>query len=209
MRIGFVVNDPTELSVDQTTTLLIAAARRRAHRVFVCGIGDLSATEDEGLHARGWTLGATEPTDLVHELSLSARLTEALGDSDLVVVRTNPGRDTARRAEHVAALCLLARLERGGVRVINSPRGLFRALTKLSLLDLPAALRPRTLVTRDRDAIMRFVEQEGGRAVIKPLDGTRGRDVFVLESPKSGANSNQIIEVVLRQGYAMVQEFVP
>jgi len=104
---------------------------------------------------------------------------------------------------------MLERVAEQGVRVINGPRGLSRALTKLSLLDLPRKLRPRTLVTRDPAAIERFVDSEPTKAVIKPLDGTRGLDVFVLGEGSGGANRRQIIEVVLRRGYAMVQEFVP
>jgi glutathione synthase len=109
----------------------------------------------------------------------------------------------------MAALRLLERLEDRGIPVINRPRGLCRALTKLSLLELPPSLRPRTLVTRDPSAIERFLEEQRDRVVIKPLDGTRGMDVFVLERTGSRANTKQIIDVVLRRGYAMVQEFVP
>jgi glutathione synthase len=64
-------------------------------------------------------------------------------------------------------------------------------------------------VTRNAGAIESFIADEGGRAVIKPLEGTRGRDVFVLEAGGSQSNTNQIIDVVLRQGYAVVQEVVP
>jgi glutathione synthase len=132
-----------------------------------------------------------------------------LDEQDLCIIRTNPGRDEARRAEHVGSLRLLERVEEQGVRVINGPRGLSRALTKLSLLELPQSLRPRTLVTRDVGAIERFLAEEPAKAVIKPLDGTRGADVFVLDESGCDANRKQIIEVVLRRGYAMVQEFVP
>ncbi|MGB3051783.1 MAG: hypothetical protein WBB42_12340 [Polyangiales bacterium] len=208
MRIAFVVNDRREPSVEQTTTLLIHAALRRGHEVLVCGVGDLSATEDGRLFAQGCTPSGSEPAGLVVQLSSDKASRKSLDDYDLCIVRTNPGRDEPRRAQHVAALRLLERLDERQVRVINSPRGLSRALTKLSLLDLPSSLRPRTLVTRDPAAIEQFLERESARIVIKPLDGTRGRDVFALEPGESRANTKQI-EVVLRQGYAMVQEFVP
>ncbi|MDH4282647.1 MAG: hypothetical protein OEV36_08350 [Myxococcales bacterium] len=208
MRIGFVVNDRREPSVEQTTTLLIGAALRRGHEVLVCGVGDLSSTDDGRLFARGCVPEESEIAALVRQLSSGETTIRALDEHDLCIVRTNPGRDEARRAQHVAALRLLERLEEHGARVINSPRGLGRALTKLSLLELSASLRPRTLVTHDVADIERFLEQESERIVIKPLDGTRGKDVFVLERTGSRANMKQIIDVVLRQGYAMVQEFV-
>lgn len=209
MRIGFVVNERHEPSIEQTTTLLICAALRRGHEVLVFGVGDLSSLDDGRLFALGCTPTASGPADLVLQLSSDKASRRSLDDYDLCIVRTNPGRDESRRAQHVAALRLLESLDERRVRVINSPRGLSRALTKLSLLGLPASLRPRTLVTRDPAAIEQFIEQESARVVIKPLEGTRGRDVFALEPTGSRANMKQIIDVVLRQGYAMVQEFVP
>ena len=209
MQIGFVVNDRREPSVEQTTTLLICAALRRGHEVLVFGVGDLSSGEDGRLFAQGCAPTENDPAGLVSQLSSGNASRQSLEDHDLCIVRTNPGRDASRRAQHVAALRFLERLDERRVRVINSPRGLSRALTKLSLLDLPPSLTPRTLVTRDPAAIERFLEQESARIVVKPLDGTRGRDVFSLDPGGSRANTRQIIDVVLRQGYAMVQEFVP
>lgn len=209
MRFGFVVNDRREPSEEQTTTLLISAARRRGHEVLVCGVGDLSLNEDGTLLANACLVSESDPVAVAHQLSNDGASCEALDEQDLCVVRTNPARDDSHRTAHVAALRLLVGLEERGVRVINDPRGLTRALTKLSLLEIPAAFRPRTLVTRDAAAIERFLEQESARIVIKPLEGTRGRDVFMLEPSRSQSNTRQIIDVVLRQGYAMVQEFVP
>ncbi len=209
MRIAFVVNEPPALGAEQTTTLLIGAALRRGHDVLVLGVGDLSLTNDGRVLASGCQPRESGRQALVRELATAAPTTHLLDDCDLCVARTNPGRDGPRASQHVAALRLLERLVDRGGRVVNHPRGLSRAQTKLSLLELPSDLRPRTLVTRDRDAIERFVSEQGGRAVIKPLEGTRGRDVFVLETGESRANTNQIIDVVLRQGYAVVQELVP
>jgi len=209
MRIGFVVNDRRGPSVEQTTTLLICAALRRGHEVMVCGVGDLTCTEDGRSFARGSAPKQSDRSALVQELASGEAARHRLDEQDLVIIRTNPGRDESRRPQHIAALRMLETLEERGVRVINSPRGLSRALTKLSLFEVPARLRPRTLVTRDPVAIEEFLDQESTRIVIKPLDGTHGRDVFVLERTGSRANTKQIIDVVLRQGYAMVQEFVP
>lgn len=208
MRIAFVVNDRREPSAEQTTTLLMGAAVRRGHEVFVCGVGDLTENQHGTLVAAGSVLQAGEAPKIADQLNASEASTRAIEESALCVVRTNPGRDEQHRAQHVAALRLLERLEERGVRVINHPRGLSRALTKLSLLDIPEELRPRTLITRDVAEIVHFVERQPGSAVIKPLEGTRGRDVFVLDNGGAGANLRQIIDVVLRQGYAVVQEFV-
>lgn len=208
MRIAFVVNERREPSAEQTTTLLMQAAMERGHHVFVCGVGDLTEAERGELSASGCAPERGSAVPLLEQLATSATTRQVLDECDLCVVRTNPGRDEGRRAQHLAALRMLERLDERGVRVINRPHGLSRALTKLSLLDLPLALRPVTIVTRDPEEIAQFVRRQPGRSVIKPLEGTRGRDVFVLGSQGSDLNAKQIIDVVLRQGYAVVQEFV-
>ncbi len=210
MRVGFLVNAPGELVSTQTTTLLVAAARRQAHDVALFGVTDLEIEPDDRVIGRAVCPHEAETEAVASELRGSpaeARCT--LDELDLLVVRTNPGRDHARRPDHLAALGILAQLEERGVPIVNRPRGLFRALSKLSLLELPANLRPRTLVTRDPEAIERFVEAEPGRSVIKPLDGSRGRDVFLLDPVNPSLNLRAIVDVVLRGGYAMAQEFVP
>ena len=208
MNIGFLVNERTELGAEQTTTLMMAAAARRRHRVFVFGVADLSLDSGGRVLASGCVIDEGAPKDLVEQVRIAPSVSSALQDHDLTIVRTNPGRDEARLSLHLACLRMLERAVEEGVPVVNGPRGLWRALTKLSLFELPAELRPRTLVTRDIGSIQEFVEQHG-RTVIKPLDGTRGRDVFVLEADRPKSNTRQIVDVILRQGYAVLQEFVP
>lgn len=208
MRIAFVVNERGELNAEQTTTLLMSSAIRHGHGVFVCGVGDLTEKEEGKLCATGCALETGLVSDVSNQLANLSATAQTIDDCDVCVVRTNPSRDRGRRAQHVAALRLLERLEERGVRVVNHPRGLSRALTKLSMLDLPKELRPITIVTRDPDEVADFVRRRPGRSVIKPLEGTRGRDVFVLGPGDAGVNSKQIVDVVLRQGYAVVQEFV-
>jgi glutathione synthase len=195
MRVAFIVNDRREPTAEQTTTLLVSAALRRGHEVSVCGVGDLTWSENGSLLAAGCSLRAGDPPEVVRQLVEHDPSPITLGEQELCIIRTNPGRDESHRAEHIAALRLLERLEDGGVRVINSPRGLRRALTKLSLLELPGRLIPQTVVTRDPAEIERFMERQPDRVVIKPLGGTRGRDVFVLEPSASHANRSQIIDV--------------
>ena len=207
MRTVFVVNDRRELGPEQTTSLLVSAALRRGHEVLVSGVDDLTLEPGGDLVATGARPTALELEALVNELSSAPPTTATLDDQDLCVIRTNPSRDEFRRPQHLSALRLLERVQERGVRVVNAPRGLSRALTKLPLLDLPPDLHPRTLVTRDVKRIAEFVEAASTRVVIKPLDGTRGSDVFVL-AKEAGLNMPQIVEVVLRRGYAMVQEFV-
>ena len=127
---------------------------------------------------------------------------------DVVFVRTNPARDFSRSALHQSALSLLRLVERNGVQVINRPEGLTKAATKLYLLELPSFTRPRTLVSANRAEITAFILAIAAPVVLKPLQGTRGSDVFFLSSA-ADPNLNQIIDVILRQGLVMVQQQIP
>ena len=97
-------------------------------------------------------------------------------------------------------------LKARGVTVTNDPMSLIRATSKLYLEEFPDKIRPRSLVTRDPEAIKRFVG-DVGHCVVKPLYGAKGRNVFMIED-ESEANLQQMTEAVLQDGYAIVQEFV-
>jgi glutathione synthase len=97
-------------------------------------------------------------------------------------------------------------LKARGVTVVNDPMSLVRATSKLYLEEFTEKIRPRSLVTRDPEAIERFVGKVG-HSVVKPLYGAKGRNVFMIED-EGEANLAQITEAVLQDGYAIVQEFV-
>jgi glutathione synthase len=65
------------------------------------------------------------------------------------------------------------------------------------------------MVASDKQRIKRFVEDVGGRAVLKPLDGAGGEGVMTLTT--GDFNINAIIELTTQHGQrmAMVQEFLP
>jgi glutathione synthase len=72
----------------------------------------------------------------------------------------------------------------------------------------PPEVRPRTLISRDRDEIKRFVREERGTAVLKPLQGSGGAGVFLVRAD-DGSNVNQMIESLTRDGYVIAQEYLP
>jgi glutathione synthase len=91
--------------------------------------------------------------------------------------------------------------------VLNDPDGLAQAMNKLYLLGFPGSARPRTLVTRDRDRIVGFLEEEG-RIVVKPLAGYGGSGVFVVDAGDT-ANLDGILRAVSRDGYVVAQAYLP
>ena len=94
-----------------------------------------------------------------------------------------------------------------GVIVVNDPVHLADAINKTYFQHFPEEVRPRTLVSRNGVDIKDFVKELGGKAVLKPLQGSGGQGVFLVDG-KKGQNLNQIIESITRDGYVVTQEYL-
>lgn len=115
-------------------------------------------------------------------------LPRAVAEADIVVVRGMPGggADGHRLEEVIFRMNLLGRMAARGVPVINSPRSLELAIDKhLSLCHLAAAGLPvpHTLVCQDAAAARDAWRKLGGRCVLKPLFGSRGRGLVLITEP--------------------------
>src|SRR5690606_37151757 len=95
-----------------------------------------------------------------------------------------------------------------GVIVLNDPTHLTDASNKTYFQHFPEDVRPVTCISRDADEIKAFIAAQGGRGVIKPLQGSGGQGVFVVNDD-GGANVNQMIDAVIRDGYAIAQQYLP
>lgn len=202
MRIAVIVNDAAALEPSQTTTLMAQGAVALGHHVFVVGIEDLSVQPEGGLRGRALAVQASGSETLVGTRTHSVRLDQV----DRVWIRTSPGRDAARAPIHATALELLAVVGSRGVEVTNAPLALIRAASKSYLAQLPLHTRPAMLISRSAKEVAAFIEARGS-CVVKPLVGTRGRDVLLLED--GDPNLRQLIDMSLRDNFALVQEYVP
>jgi glutathione synthase len=214
MRLGFVVNDIATEAPRYTTTLLSRAALAAGHDVWVMGVADLCTAADGGVQAMARTLGPGDHGD-GNEYLEALRSEEAehrridIGDLDVLWLRSDPAADMDHRPWAASSTVLFGQLAtRTGVTVLNDPFSLANALNKTYFEQFPEDVRPRTLITRDPATIKEFIAAEKGNAVIKPLQGSGGRNVFLV---REGAqeNVNQMIEAVMRDGYAVVQEYLP
>ena len=211
MRFVFLVNDVAHVEAKQTTAMLIAEASRQGYEVLVCGVTDLSCSHkgEPEAYARKLSM-RTYPSleTLVQEIAIAKGTRVQLTDADVLMIRTNPARDQNRQWAHSLAMRLALWCKERGLLVINDPIGLTRASSKLYLLEIPASARPKTLISQQHQEIIPFIESLAGPAVLKPLEGTRGNDVFFVSSAQD-KNLNQIIDVILRQSAVMIQEFIP
>jgi glutathione synthase len=95
-----------------------------------------------------------------------------------------------------------------GVIVVNDPEGLAQAQNKLYFQDFPASVRPTTLISKNIAEIRDFIDGQKKGAIIKPLQGSGGKNVFKIASPQDH-NLNQIFEAVSGEGYLIAQAFMP
>ena len=83
-----------------------------------------------------------------------------------------------------------------------------RARSRQCFQHFPEEVRPATCITRHADEVSAFLEEHDGKGVLKPLQGSGGQGVFIVDK-KNRQNLNQIIESITRDGYAIVQEYLP
>ncbi|MFH1681869.1 MAG: glutathione synthase, partial [Candidatus Eisenbacteria bacterium] len=124
-------------------------------------------------------------------------------------LRNDPAADAIHRPWGMGAGIQFGRAAmRHGVLVLNDPNGLARAMSKMYFQLFPEEVRPKTLITRDREEIKNFAKDQGGTIVLKPMQGSGGQSVFLVR-PEDVPNLNQMIDAVSRDGYVIAQEYLP
>ena len=214
MRIGFVVNHVKTEEAGFTTMRLATAAINMGHTVSIIGVGDLAYDPDEKIRARATTVSKTKyatseafVTDLQGKKAKQERIT--VDDLDVLMLRNVPSDDFLNRPWATTAAAEFGRLAmRHGVIVVNDPNGLAKAGSKMYFQLFPEEVRPRTLITRDREEIKAFAKEEGGNIVLKPLQGSGGASVFLVR-PDDVPNLNQMIDAVSRDGFVIAQQYLP
>lgn len=212
MRIGFVVNDIATEAPGYTTTRIAAAALNAGHESWVMTPGDFAYDPDEKVKARAIHAPKAKYSNTEAYLKgvqgRSARAERiTVDDLDVLMLRNDPSEDTGTPWRQNAAIDFGRLAMRNGVIVLNDPNGLSKALTKMYFQQFPEEVRPRTLITRDRGEIKEFVKEQNGRAVIKPLQGSGGKGVFMVDHATT-KNLNQMIDALTRDGYVIVQEYL-
>ena len=126
-----------------------------------------------------------------------------LTNIDVVFMRKDPPFDM----DYIYATYLLEQAEDSGVLVVNKPSSLRDANEKLFALNFPDCI-PETLVSSNIEKLSEFISKIK-TAVVKPLDGMGGTDIFKLA--KGDKNIEEVLLKITNQGsrYIMAQEFLP
>ncbi len=200
MRFVYLMDPMDRVLHDKDTTFAFQrAAQAKGHTALHCELKHLYV-KDGDLYAtvRSLLVGETAPY-----FRLGSPETIRVADAEAVFIRKDPPFDDA----YLYATLLLERV-RGRTVILNDPRGLRDANEKLYPLHF-ARHMPRTLVTAQAKTVMEFVDEVGGKAVIKPLDGAGGAGVLMLT--KGDKNTKSILELLTREekSLVMVQEYLP
>lgn len=213
MRIGFVVNDVKTEEPAFTTIRMAYAAVTLGHEAWLMGVGDLAYDPSGRLYARA--RGAPKKNYKTQEAYFEALRGEnskaeriVVDDLDVLMLRNVPSDDVLTRPWAATVATEFARVAvRHGVIVLSDPDGLAKANSKMYLQLFPEEVRPKSLITRDREEIKAFADEEG-TIVLKPLQGSGGANVFLVR-PEDLPNLNQMIDAVSRDGYVIAQEYLP
>ncbi len=212
MKVGFVVNDLKTEHPRYTTTRIARSAREMGHEAWIIGVGDFAAESDDNVWARARMSkgkkhkdGESYLEDLLGEKAHNERI--KVSDLDILMLRNDPADDADRTWAQSAGINFGELALRHGVIVLNDPRTLSSALNKMYFQHFSPEVRPRTIITREKEEIQKFIKDEGGRAILKPLQGSGGTSVFLVH-PEEKANINQMIEAISRDGYVIAQEYL-
>ena len=214
MKIGILINDFETEKSEYTSIVLAMTATNFGHEVWIISVGDLVYDSDDLIHARARSVVGKKYKS--NEVYLKDLLDKdkyqlkriSVEDLDVLLLRNDPAEEVPVRAWARTIGIDFGRIAtRHGVLVLNDPNGLSNAISKMYLQQFPEEIRPKTIITRDRNEVMEFAKKQK-KIVLKPLAGSGGRNVF-LSSKKDLDNFNQIIETVSQDGYILAQEYLP
>ncbi len=201
MQLAFILDPLEQLKAYKDSSIaMMREAARRGHRIFTI--------QREALAWRGGEVsaGALEirlHADDRHWFDAGETVTRPLTQFDAVIMRQDPPFDF----EYVTATWLLERAVAGGARVFNDPRAIRDHSEKLAITEFPQ-FTAATLVARAAADIHAFID-ELGDAILKPLDGMGGSQIFRVRA--DDPNRNVIVETLTQEGRRtiMAQQYLP
>ncbi|MDF1563772.1 MAG: glutathione synthase [Deltaproteobacteria bacterium] len=199
----FIMDPPEKISIDRDTTFaFMLEAQARGYT--------LAHTRREWVWHEGGVTGARwqparverrAPPEHIH---LGEMQDGPIQDHVVCFVRTDPPFDM----RYVELTWMLDVVDPASTLVINAPRGIRSASEKLYTLHFPE-LTPPTLISRDIARIERFLEAQGGKIVVKPVDLMGGYGVFVVRA--DDPNRRALLEVSTEDGrrLCVAQGYIP
>lgn len=211
MKIGFIINDHATEKWNYTTPALGYAAYKRGHDVFFIGVGELSYASKGHLSVRCKTIKDRvfkgEET-FFKALQKEEFVNLSSKDLDVLFLRNNPAEEINERDWAYNAAFIFGEIAMSnGVLVLNHPNSLAGAVNKMYFQHFPEILRPKTIITRDHNEIKAFFKEQKQKMILKPLQGSGGTNVFMMDK-KNEHNLSQTIDAICRDGFVIAQEYL-
>ncbi|HTG55474.1 MAG TPA: hypothetical protein VL943_04355, partial [Niabella sp.] len=211
MRIGFVINDYDREEPYFTTTRLALQALQMGHEVYYIAVQDFSytASGQMGAHAKKAPAKKFRSPQVFMEavFKVDKKLIESK-DLDVLMLRNDPSADLDDRPWAQYSGIVFGQLaKKNGVLVLNNPDTLAKATNKMYFQYFPEIIRPETIITRSITEIKSFYAAHKKNIVLKPLQGSGGKNVFLVN--EQNQNLNQIVDAIGRDGYIVAQEYLP
>jgi len=197
------VMDPLErvLPDKDTTFVFMLEALGRGHEIYFAELRNLFCRGHQGFaFARRCEVARALP----HFRFLDEGADYAFEHFQTIFMRKDPPVD----AQYMYAAMLLGLADTRRTFVINSPAGVILSNEKLYQLNFPEAIPP-TLVTYEVTRLRKFMMEQGGQMIVKPLGGHGGEGVFLVGV--GDRNLGAILETVTRfeSQPIMAQRYIP
>ena len=211
MKIGFVVNQIRKEADAYTTTGMALQALKMGHEVFYMGIGDLFCQADNQMGAHAAKAADKQfrtNSTFLNAIKKAEKEIITASELDVLMLRNDPSEDTTKRPWAQNAGVVFGQLAQlSNVVVLNNPDTLANALNKMYFQYFPKSVRPEAIITRNIEDIQAFYKANNKKIVLKPLQGSGGKNVFLINEETK--NLNQIVDAIARDGFIVAQEYLP
>ncbi len=214
MKLVILVNDILTEKDTNTTIHIAMSATNMGHEVWFTSVEGFIYTPTEELYIKARKVKninymSTKKylKDLQHTNYEEKEI--HIKDVDVLFLRNDPAEDEKTRpwAQYIGIVYGRLAVKYGAI-VLNDPDGLSKAINKLYFQTFPENIRPKTLITRDKEKIKKFYEENNRIMILKPAVGSQGRNIFLV-TPEDIANLEQMIDTILEHGYVIAQEYLP
>jgi glutathione synthase len=213
MKLGIVLNDIYNETLPSTSINIVIKALQMGHELFITDVGGLAYDPNDTIHANVIALHKQSFKDAKSCLDYitSAKVHKdriTVEELDILLLRNDPAADFDKPWAQHAGLMFGQLAVKHDVIVLNDPTGLAKSLNKLYFQQFPKIIRLDTLISKTFKDIQDFYYKNNKKIIIKPLQGSGGRNVFLVQ-PEDEPNIKQMCEAVMRDGYVIAQEFFP
>ena len=201
MKALFIIDPIETLIYDHDTSFaLMKSMSFKGVDIFCCQPGEIFYSSETGAGAYATKVNfndSTLPYTLGNKAEIKAK------DFSLALMRKDPPLDS----DYLYSTFVLDRFVKEDCLVLNSPESIRNYNEKTAIFEFSDFI-PKSFLGASPEAITSFVEEVGGKAILKPLEGFAGKGIVKLDL-KDG-NYNSLLEMMTFSGKhtVMVQEYL-